>query len=43
MPFSAKALLILLMPAFFGNNITFAQSNIVRAVLEIFYFCFQFL
>ena len=28
--------------AFFGQNSTFIQSNVVRAVLEIFKFCFQF-
>ena len=27
--------------ALFGKNSTFAQSNSVRAVLEIFWFCFQ--
>ena len=48
--FSTKARLILLMPAFFykesavfGKYSTFTQGNSVRAVLEIFYFCFQFL
>ena len=42
-PFSTKALLILLMSAFFckkseifGQNNTFIQSNSVRAVLETF-------
>ena len=42
-PFSTKAVLILLMSAvflqkiaFFGENSIFTQSNIVRAVLEIF-------
>ena len=42
-PFSTKALLILLMsaffckkPAFFGKNSIFTQSNSVRAVLDIF-------
>ena len=42
-PFSTKALLILLMSAFFlqkisffGQNDTFTQSTSVRAVLEIF-------
>ena len=35
-PFSVKALLILLMSAFFAKNSTFTQSNSVRAVLEIF-------
>ena len=29
--------------AIFGQNITFTQSNSVRAVLEIFLFCFHFL
>ena len=29
--------------AFFGQISTFTQSNSVRAVLEIFQFCFQFL
>ena len=49
-PFSAKALLILLMLIFFlqkisifGKNSTFTQSNSVKVVLEIFKFCFQFL
>ena len=43
MPFSTKALLILLMSAFFANNQcllgqnnTFTQSNSVRAVLQEF-------
>ena len=27
----------------FGKNSTFTQSNSMRAVLEIIYFCFQFL
>ena len=43
LPFSTKALLILLMlafflqkSAFFGKNSTFTRSNSVRAVLEIF-------
>ena len=43
MPFSTKILLILLMSVFFckqsvffGNNSTYIQSNIVKAVLEIF-------
>ena len=42
-PFSTKVVLILLMSAFFckksaffGKNSTFTQSNIVRAILEIF-------
>ena len=42
-PFSTKALLILLRSAFFcknaaffGKNSTFSQSNNVRAVLEVF-------
>ena len=49
-PFSIKALLILLMSAFFfkkaafsSQNSTFTQSNSVRVVPEIFWFCFQFL
>ena len=41
-PFSTKALLILL-TSIFGKNNTFIQSNSVKAVLEIFQFCFQFL
>ena len=47
-PFSAKVLLILLISAFFckklaffGENGTVTQSNSVRAVLEIFEFCFS--
>ena len=47
--FSAKALIILLMSAFFckksafsGKNGTFTQSNSLRAALERFSFCFQF-
>ena len=43
MLFSTKALLIFLMSAFFDKNNTFTQSNSMRAVLEIFQFCFQFL
>ena len=35
-PFSTKALLILLMSTFFGKNSTFTQSNTVKVVLEIF-------
>ena len=35
-PFSTKAVLILLMSVFFGQNSTFTQSNSERAVLEIF-------
>ena len=49
-PFSIKVLLIFLMSAvfckgsaFYGQNSTFTQSNSVRVVLEIFYFCFQIL
>ena len=49
MPFSAKALLILLMfgffgkkSTFFGKNNTLIQSNSVRAVLEIFSSVFGF-
>ena len=50
-PFSTRALLILLMSAFslqknqpfFGQNSTFTQSTSVRAALKIFKFCFQFL
>ena len=48
--FSTKFFLILLMSAFrcikrafFGKNSAFTQSNSVRAVLEIFQFCFQIL
>ena len=41
-PFSTKYLLFLLMSTFFAKN-NFTQSNSVRAVLEIFQFCFQFL
>ena len=50
LPFSIKALLILLMPAifakksaFFGKNSAFTQSNSVRAVFEIFQLCLQLL
>ena len=35
-PFSTKAVLILLMSIFFGQNSTFTQSNSERAALEIF-------
>ena len=48
-PFSTKVLLILLMSVYFckksvfsGNNSTYTQSNIVRAVLEIFLVLFSF-
>ena len=48
--FSTNAALNLLMSAFFckksaffDKNSTFTQSSSVRAVLEIFQFCFQFL
>ena len=48
-PFSAQAALILLMSAFFCKKFAvfvqksiFTQSNNMRAVLEIFQFCFQF-
>ena len=48
-PFTTKTPLILLMSAFILQKIaflvkssTFTQSNSIRAVLEIFYFCFQF-
>ena len=42
MPFSAQALLILLMSTFFGKNNTLTQSNSVRAVLETFSSVFGF-
>ena len=49
-PFTAYPPLILLMSAFFCKKLTFflqkstfTQSNSVRAVLEMFQFCFQFL
>ena len=35
-PFSIKALLILLMSAFFGKNSTITQSNSVTTVFDIF-------
>ena len=48
-PFTTKTPLILLMSAFILQKIaflvksnTFTQSNSIRAVLEIFQFCFQF-
>ena len=49
-PFSTKALLKLLISAFlarnqrfFWQNSTYTQNNSIKAVLEIFWFCFQFL
>ena len=50
MPFSTTALLILLISAFFAKNQNFLakivpllKANSIRAVLEIFKFCFQVL